>query len=250
MPIPTFVTPLLRTASWLLPKIFDNERDKRGPSVWRKVFMFSNILLNYRKSDIRVSIAYLYRIEVDGDYLLIKGNRHQKFQPVGGVYKYYDSETKYLFTQLGVKPDKDLPIDDASRHDLRVRVPGMKLLALLDWFVSEKGREVSQVREFQEELIDSKLIPESFAQKDPRYLYTVWRPIEMSLHFRVPEILVFQIYEPRFTDEQKKALRQVPSSDKIKWVSEDQIMRLGTNAATKTTPFLVAEHAKYIISNN
>ncbi|WP_431215519.1 hypothetical protein ACQ86N_12990 [Puia sp. P3] len=53
---------------------------------------------------IRVTTAYLYRIEYNGKYLLIK--RHKKdvvgYQPVGGAYKYYKGETRDLFNKLGI----------------------------------------------------------------------------------------------------------------------------------------------------
>lgn len=34
--------------------------------------------IKYWKQDIRLSIAYLFRIEIDGKYLLVKGNRLKK----------------------------------------------------------------------------------------------------------------------------------------------------------------------------
>src|SRR5437868_1126300 len=41
----------------------------------------------YRNNKIRMSISYLYQIEVQGKYLLVKGHRiPNQFQPVGGVY--------------------------------------------------------------------------------------------------------------------------------------------------------------------
>ena len=46
--------------------------------------------LKYRKKEIRLSFSYLFKIQIDGKYLLIKGNRlKNQYQPVGGVYKYY-----------------------------------------------------------------------------------------------------------------------------------------------------------------
>ena len=47
-------------------------------------------LLRWNKK-IRLSCAYLFQIKQDGKYLLIKGNRIEQYQPVGGVYKYYNS---------------------------------------------------------------------------------------------------------------------------------------------------------------
>src|SRR5690625_659748 len=41
--------------------------------------------------EIRISCAYLFRIKYEDKYVLIQGNRINQYQPVGGVYKYYDS---------------------------------------------------------------------------------------------------------------------------------------------------------------
>ena len=48
------------------------------------LFLTIPILLNWN-NDIRISFAYLFRIQVDGTYFLIRGNKKKKFQPVGGV---------------------------------------------------------------------------------------------------------------------------------------------------------------------
>jgi hypothetical protein len=45
---------------------------------------------------IRISFAYLYRIKVDDRYFLILNNRSEKYQPVGGAYKFYEEEGEYL----------------------------------------------------------------------------------------------------------------------------------------------------------
>ena len=47
-------------------------------------------ILTKRTDYIRFSIAYLYRIQIEDKYLLIKSNRIKDFyQPVGGAYKYF-----------------------------------------------------------------------------------------------------------------------------------------------------------------
>lgn len=33
----------------------------------------------------RMSISYLFKIKIDNKYLLIKGNRIEQYQPIGGV---------------------------------------------------------------------------------------------------------------------------------------------------------------------
>lgn len=53
---------------------------------YRRIGLFVKSLI-HRSEDIRFSIAYLYKIEIDDKYLLIKGSKIEQLQPVGGVYK-------------------------------------------------------------------------------------------------------------------------------------------------------------------
>ena len=53
--------------------------------------------IRYREKNIRLSFSYLFRIEVDGKYLLVRGHRmNNQFQPIGGVYKVYDEGKSFL----------------------------------------------------------------------------------------------------------------------------------------------------------
>lgn len=80
----------------------------------------------YRNRHIRISAAYLFKINIDGKYLLVKGRNINQLQPVGGVYKRLpDSST--LFQNLEILDDKCIPICDTTRQDLRIRVKGKHL---------------------------------------------------------------------------------------------------------------------------
>lgn len=75
-----------------------------------------------------MSCAYLFKIKQDGKYLLIKGNRIEQYQPVGGVYKYYNSFN-------GVKYKLELK-DESKSHfyenrDLRLITKGRYLVKFL-----------------------------------------------------------------------------------------------------------------------
>ena len=84
-------------------------------------------ILRWNK-DIRLSCAYLFQIKQNGKYLLIKGNRIEQYQPVGGVYKYYNSFNE-------VKSKLELK-DESERHfyengDLRLITKGRYLVKFL-----------------------------------------------------------------------------------------------------------------------
>lgn len=54
---------------------------------YKRLNLYISIL--FKRTDfVRFSIAYLYRIQVEDKYLLVKSNRIKDFfQPVGGAYK-------------------------------------------------------------------------------------------------------------------------------------------------------------------
>ena len=108
--------------------------------------------VRYSRQHIRVSASYLFRIKVDGSYLLVKGDRWEQYQPVGGVYK-ISSGAKQVMDEIGALDDDLVPIDKISLHDLRIRIPANKLVAFVRWFESGRSRETSPWREFYEEMI-------------------------------------------------------------------------------------------------
>ncbi|NLQ94462.1 hypothetical protein EKS24_09800 [Streptococcus mutans] len=155
-------------------------------------------LVRWNKN-IRLSCAYLFRIKYGSKYLLIKGNRIEQYQPVGGVYKYYDS-----FNELKTK----LELKDETKNrfyeygDLRLITKGQHLVKFLDWFDTKKNREVTVIRELIEELQPAS-IPIDRLIKDSQieYLKTVKEPIMFSAHFQMDELKIFNIYEVKIPTE-------------------------------------------------
>ena len=85
-------------------------------------------ILRWNK-DIRLSCAYLFQIKQNGKYLLIKGNRIEQYQPVGGVYKYYDSFNE-VKSNLELKDESESHFYENS--DLRLITKGKYLVKFLD----------------------------------------------------------------------------------------------------------------------
>src|SRR5690606_9849485 len=109
-----------------------------------------------RNQPVRVTVAYLFRIEVNGKYALIKRHKkdNQGYQPIGGAFKYLREESRELFDKLGIEPCNAVPRDEDTEHDLRINISKRKnLLEFLKWFESRKDREIDPRREFIEELI-------------------------------------------------------------------------------------------------
>lgn len=191
------------------------------------------------RSRVRISASYLYRIRVDGQYLLVKGKRFDQYQPVGGVYKTHTSSSGRR-NDLKVLDDDLLTPDKVSEGDLRVRVPGRNLLSFVLWFEGERGRETDCWREFYEELVAPGILPHEFFRfvKYDR-IERLYRPLRYSPWAKSKELLIADVLELLPTPEQLVHLRRlkVESDPRFLWATEDQIRRLGATdgAADQTT---------------
>ena len=114
-------------------------------------------------TQVRVSCAYLFRIKINDEYFLTKDEQGRgTFQPVGGVYKYFDDKILSDFeaqqcTRFGYTSDLD--------SDLRLIIPRKRIGRFNRWYNKEIQRETINdlYREFKEEILDRiPLIDESF----------------------------------------------------------------------------------------
>ena len=204
--------------------------------------------VKHRSEDIRVSISYLFRIKIDGKYLLIKGDRIQQYQPVGGVYKRY-KDSDYIFGKLDVKEDVKIPEDDAKKNDLRVRVKGEKLLDFLKWFEDGKGREISADREFNEEVLSSGCVNKSvFPYLKYKFIKRIQEEIKFDEHFQCQQMLIADIYELELDDSQLSELRRLGNNgtNKFTLASESEISRLGASIDGKSR-IPISRTAKWIV---
>ncbi|MFE4593358.1 SMODS-associated NUDIX domain-containing protein [Streptomyces laurentii] len=205
--------------------------------------------IRYRGKTIRVSTSYLFRIFVDGRYLLIRGSRYaHQFQPVGGVHKVSPQGSSAL-SVMGVTDDDLIPVDPASYGDVRVRVPGKMITKFFRWFESREGREDSPWREFQEELVATGIVSNSnFPHIIHNYLRREVDAIRYSEYADSLEILVADIYELVPNQDQENELRQLAASGHpdLVWVSAQQIRRRGATPGQPQT-IEIAAHARRVI---
>ena len=184
-----FVNLIVAFITFLASTIFHNRL---------RLKIYYQSLIRWNKN-IRLSCAYLFRIRYNNKYLLIKGNRIDQYQPVGGVYKYYDSFN-------GLKENLELK-DESESHfyengDLRLVTTGKHLVKFLDWFDTKKNREITVIRELIEELEPSGISIENLIkQSQIEYLKTVKEPITFSTHFQIDELKIFEIFEVKIPKE-------------------------------------------------
>ena len=176
--------------------------EKHGQG-WRLWFQH----IKFWKKEIRLSFSYLFKIVVDGKYLLVKGNRLKKqYQPVGGVYKYYD-EAKPTLESFHFRPDIKMG-NTAETDDLRIYIEGRYLLRFMEWFKGMRDREYVPTRELKEELITPGLLPEdTFSKFEYRKIYSHDKGVEYSAFMQCDEIVYADIFEIKLSDSQKTAIK-------------------------------------------
>lgn len=190
-------------------------------------FLYSKFL-GIGKKKIRFSISYLYGIKINGKNLLIKGNRKEQYQPVGGVFKYYSSAKEY-FQKYGVFSDDNIPIDKDSKMDLRVKVNASNAYKFFEWFNSKKNREISIIREFREELIDSELIPKDILTSfEAEYIKTHFEGIKYKEEYKCYGISIAEIYHLKLSSTEQDNIEDYlnkNSTDKLILATDEEIER-------------------------
>ena len=214
-----------------------------------KLFIQTQIV--HRNKSIRLSIAYLYRIKIDGKYLLVKNSRRNYFQPVGGAFKSFVN-AKIVFEKFQIESDKLIETDKGvAKRDLRVFTKGINVIDFIKWFDSKKDRETSPWREFSEELLSTKILPSKhFRYIDYEYKATVQTPL-ITLDSGDKGLFIHEIYDLIPNNKQEKILRKLIKEnepEKYIWASKSSINRLGHNANTKGYDYEISLHSKWALN--
>lgn len=205
---------------------------------------------------VRISFAYLYRIQINGKYLLVKNGRDiEKFQPVGGVYQCKDKEKTFLLNKLGVAEDNGMPIDEQSENDYRMRVPARNLKKFVRRFNKTNQRENFEnlSREFVEELVSTGIVSK---QNFNKIMYQVagrhFTNLNFSDFYQCYELLLADIIVLNVTSAQKDELigLQSKSSSLYYWATEDEIKTRGVVSGSKNQKETITNHSEKILTIN
>ena len=212
-----------------------------------RITFYLQTRLLHRNSEIRLSIAYLFRIKINDQYLLVKSRTRNYFQPVGGAFKTLPGSEK-IFEKLKVKPDRLIETEKGiAKGDLRVYVKGINVIEFFEWFDSKEDREISPWREFCEELISTKILPAwEFRYIDYKFKGVIQSPI-LTLDSGDKGMFRFEVYDLIANDEQRpilKKLKQGGNTEKYIWADEYLINRLGHDERQKQYQHEIAPHAK------
>lgn len=217
----------------------------------KQIWFYLQTRLRYRNQEIRLSIAYLFRIKVDGKYLLVKSRNRNYYQPVGGVFKTLPGAEK-IFEKLGVKSDRLIETEKGiAKGDLRVFVKGKNVIEFLEWFDSREDREVSPWREFCEELITPEILPwREFRYIDYKFKGKILTPI-ITLDSRDKGMFIYEIYDFIPNNEQipiLKSLLDEENTEEFIWADEYLINRLGHDERSKDYHHEIAQHSKWALN--
>ncbi|MCB1097254.1 MAG: hypothetical protein KDN22_16900 [Verrucomicrobiae bacterium] len=206
--------------------------------------------IRHKNDRIRFSISALVRIQIDDQYLLVMGNRVPKFQPVGGVLKFYPDAFKDL-ESCGMQADNMFCPDKDNQDDLRLLIPGQRLPDFLSWYESGKERERDPWREFCEELITTGLLDAAtFPYARFQYLGQKRMGIERSDHIQGYECRIAEIFKLVPTKTQVTALRRLieeePTQDRYTWATAETIRSQGIIPKQQTTAN-ISDTAQWIL---
>ncbi len=201
----------------------------------RLLRLYLSCINPFARKEIRLTIAYLFKIEVNGRYLLVKSNRlNNTYQPVGGVYKYFHPEATLELNKLCIVTDNNIPNDEDSEFDLRLKQNNkLKLPLFIKWFLKGIQRETDPWREFYEELIVPGILPANYF---PYLHYELvgqhYDPIHYDTRFRTDTFKYADIYIPKYVNHHQETLVRnlvnVPSTDYI-WATEEEIKNNKSN---------------------
>lgn len=205
----------------------------------------------YRGKDIRLSLAYLYRIKIDNRYLLVKSSHRDYYQPVGGAYKTLPG-SEGIFEKLCVKSDRLIETEKGiAKGDLRVIVKGINVIEFLEWFDSNQDREISPWREFCEELISTDILPwKDFRFINYKFKGRIKTPI-LDLDSGDKGVFIFDIYDFVPNNDQLKILENLLNLGDTNthiWVDEYHINRLGHNEIDKKYSYKIGQHTKWALN--
>jgi hypothetical protein len=152
---------------------------------------------------IRISYAYLIRIYVNGYYLLVKSTKVNRFVPPGGAYHFEND-----FDGKALEFERDESYGD--KKDIRGTIPYDQLRNFLRWTKTQKNREVGANREYQEELIESSVLPGNlFSKAQFSYVKREYKGIRYSPHNGNYELIIFDIFELQLSDQQHSYLQSL-----------------------------------------
>lgn len=207
------------------------------------------------ETPVRISFAYLFRIIIDGKYLLIQSSRKTgRYQPIGGVYKYYDSEGEYLKNTYHIEPDDKIKTDSTSKNDYRFYVKDKYIKNFVKHFDMEKTNREKKSdvsRELFEEVFRGHSIsPKQFGALNYKYC-SRFLDFGYTSIYQCYELVLADIYEIKLDDNQETLLRKLLTQDnEFILASKEDIENEGINLSDGNNKETISNHSWKILSSS
>lgn len=203
---------------------------------------------------VRISFAYLFRIKVCGKYFLVPNSRTEKYQPVGGAYKFDRNEAIYLSKKFSAENDDFIRVDEVTEMDYRLLIKNEDLKAFVKRFDRTTYREnIDDLsREFKEEIFKAGILKqEDFGTLNYRYCGRHMTDIKQSPVGRF-EILLADIVEVDLTDNQEELFKNLMKNASIKYqfATTKDIKSLGMDVGKQKYKDTIANHTSKLLSEN
>ena len=189
----------------------------------------------------RISCAGLSSIKVEDKYLLIENRKARSngkivYGPVGGALM-FDNETEPFLKSLNF-------IKERKENDIRIYIPLNKVKKFHNWFVSQKGREISNFRETYEELVlEEKVLSDlSISEYDEELIDRIRYKRKFPYH-PTPSIHYFEIFKVKFPVDVEILLEHMcnQKNSTAKLFTEEEII------SKKKGSLKISDHSKYIL---
>ena len=209
--------------------------------------------LEHTNIPIRISFAYLFRIRIGEKFMLVQSERTPNvYKPIGGAYRYFPGEIKYLVEHYNVQNDYgDVP-DLLQPGDYRLLVPSIHLPSFLQRFdVTKKRESISDLsREFVEELINTNIL--SFSTIKYRYCGRHISKICFSTLYQRYDLFLADIVELLPDHEQHSMLMQCYNlfSPRFLFVTSNEIKNLRLMSNDLHEDIVIAEHSYKFLPEN
>lgn len=160
---------------------------------------------------IRVSYSYIFRIQINGYYLLVKDEQgRNNYHPVGGVYK-FRSEQIDISDRFEGSYDGLFNDTEDTQDDLRLIIKKNKLKEFKNWFSKGVQREnlFNLSREFKEELIVRNILPmDVFNCIKYKYVGS-YETKSYNEVLKMDQLRHYDIIDLKLTSSQKKYLKKI-----------------------------------------
>lgn len=235
-----------------VPRSLEDLKDNQKWKISQRKRERANIL--NKDTKVRISFAYLFRIKVDDKYLLIPNSRTHMFQPVGGAYKFGNTEREFLHDEFSAEDDDCIPVDETTRNDYRLNIKNKFLRDFVKRFNKTSDRENIQdlSREFKEELIETEILDRNiFKEISYRFIGRHMTDITTT-SFKDNELLLADIVELKLTKKQEDYLRSIKSEDSEKYyfASSSEIINEGIKLGSNDLKDRIANHSYKILIEN